>query len=39
MPQLVPLQVALPLAGTGQAVHDVPQLSTLLFAAQLLPQV
>jgi hypothetical protein len=32
------LQVALPFAGTGQAVQDVPQLCTLLLAAQLLPQ-
>jgi hypothetical protein len=38
MPQLVPSQVAIPLTGTGHAVHDVPQLCTLPFAAQLPPQ-
>jgi hypothetical protein len=38
MPQLVPSHVAIPLAGTGHAVHDVPQLCTLPFAVQLLPQ-
>jgi|1185.fasta_scaffold994396_2 hypothetical protein len=37
MPQLVPSHVATPLAGTGHAVHDVPQLCTLPFAAQPLP--
>ena len=37
-PHDVPSQVAVPVVGTGQAVHDDPQLCTLLFAAQLLPQ-
>jgi hypothetical protein len=30
-PQLVPLQVALPLAGVAQGAQELPQLSTLLF--------
>lgn len=30
MPQLVPSHVALPLAGIGQAVHELPQVATLL---------
>ena len=35
IPHVVPLQVAVPFAGTGQGVHDVPQLATLLLATQL----
>jgi hypothetical protein len=37
-PQEVPLQVAVLLAGTGQAVHEEPQLLTLVFDEQALPQ-
>jgi len=33
-PQLVPSQLARPLAGTGQAVHEVPQVSELKFETQ-----
>jgi hypothetical protein len=35
IPHVVPLQVAAPFGGTGQAEHDAPQLATLLFATQL----
>ena len=38
MPQLVPLQVALPFAGTAHAVHELPQPLTLLLAMHWLPQ-
>jgi hypothetical protein len=38
MPQLTPLQVAVPLAGTGQGVHDVPQEVTALLGTHALPQ-
>jgi hypothetical protein len=34
-PHVVPSQVAEPFAGMGQAVHDVPQVSTLVLEAQL----
>jgi hypothetical protein len=37
MPQLVPLQVAVPLAGTAQAAHEAPQLLTLLLGEQVPP--
>ena len=36
-PHAVPSQVAVPVVGTGHAVHELPQVKTLLFAAQLLP--
>ncbi len=40
MPQLVPLQVAIPLAGTAQAVpQDWPQLCTLLLDTHRPPQL
>ena len=38
-PQLVPSQVALPTAGTGQAVHELPQLCTLLLDTHRPPQL
>ena len=39
VPQLVPLQVAVPLGAPGQGVQEVvPQLLTLAFEAQALPQ-
>jgi hypothetical protein len=31
IPQVVPLHVAVPLAGTAHAVHELPQVATLLF--------
>lgn len=34
MPQLVPSQVALPLAGTGHGVHELPHVSELKFETQ-----
>jgi hypothetical protein len=37
-PHEVPSQVAVPLAGTPQALHDEPQLLTLVLRAQLFPQ-
>ncbi len=37
MPQLVPSQVAKPLAGAGQAVHELPQLLTLVFDRHAVP--
>ena len=37
-PQAVPLQVAEPLLGTAQAVHDDPQLLTLVLLRQAVPQ-
>ena len=40
MPQLVPSQVATPLACVGHVLHDVvPQLDVLLFETQLPPQL
>jgi hypothetical protein len=36
-PQAVPSQVAVPFAGTGQGVHEVPQLLVLVLLAQVLP--
>jgi hypothetical protein len=36
-PQLVPSQVAVPLAGTGQGVQLAPQVAVLLLAAQVFP--
>ena len=38
-PQLVPSQVALPLAGTGQAVHELPHVATLLLDTHRPPQL
>lgn len=38
MPQLVPSHVAVPFAGTGHEVHELPQLCTLVFDTQLCPQ-
>lgn len=38
MPQLVPLHVALPLVGTGQGVHELPQELRLVLSAHELPQ-
>ena len=38
MPQVSPSQVAVPLSGAGQAVHESPQLSGELFEAQRSPQ-
>jgi hypothetical protein len=35
IPHVVPLHVAVPFAGTGQGVHDVPQVATLLLGTQL----
>ena len=37
-PHVVPLHVALLLAGTGQAVHDEPQVAVLVLLAHALPQ-
>jgi hypothetical protein len=37
MPQLVPLQVALPLLGVAHAVHDDPQLAVLELLRQVAP--
>ena len=37
-PQVVPLQVAVPLAGCGHGVHDVsPQVATLVLSTQAVP--
>jgi hypothetical protein len=38
-PQAVPSQVALPIVGTGQAVHEVPQVCTLLLDTHTPPQL
>ena len=38
-PQAVPSQLALPIVGTGQAVHELPQVSTLLFDTHSPPQL
>jgi hypothetical protein len=38
MPQEVPLQVAAPSLGAGQAVQDEPQLLTLVLLRQAVPQ-
>ena len=38
MPQVVPLQVELPLVGTGQGSQRLPQVAVLTSEAQLLPQ-
>jgi hypothetical protein len=38
-PQAVPSQVALPIAGTGQAVHELPQVCTLLLDTHMPPQL
>jgi hypothetical protein len=38
-PQEVPSQVALPIVGTGQAVHEVPQVCTLLLDTHRPPQL
>lgn len=35
----VPLQVAIDPVGAGQAVHEAPQLSVLLFMAQAEPHL
>lgn len=37
-PQLVPLQVAVPLGGGVQAVHELPQELMLVFDTHWLPQ-
>jgi hypothetical protein len=37
-PQAVPLQVGVPLATAGQAVHEAPQVATAVFATQAPPQ-
>jgi hypothetical protein len=37
-PHIPETQVAVPLAGTGHGVHEVPQLSTLVFDTQTAPQ-
>ena len=36
-PQLLPSQVATPLAGAGQAVQEVPQLLVLVFVRHAVP--
>ena len=36
-PQIVPLQVAVPLKGAGHGVHDAPQVCTAVFGAQTEP--
>jgi hypothetical protein len=38
-PQAVPSQVALPIVGTGQAVHELPQVCTLLLDTHRPPQL
>ena len=38
IPQEVPLQVALPLAGAGHGLHEVPQVAVLLLPAHAPPQ-
>jgi hypothetical protein len=38
IPHVVPSHVAVAPAGVGHGVHEVPQLATSLFAAQVLPQ-
>jgi hypothetical protein len=37
MPQVVPLQVAVPFTGAGHGVHDVPHDNTLLSDTHWLP--
>ena len=37
-PQLLPLQVAVPLVGVAQGVQEPPQLLMLVLEAQVLPQ-
>jgi hypothetical protein len=37
-PQVVPLQVAVPLATAGQGVQEVPQVAGAVLAAQVVPQ-
>ena len=39
IPQLVPLQVAVPFPGTGQAVQDVPHVAVLEFDTHVPPQL
>ena len=38
-PQEVPSQVALPIVGTGHAVHELPQVCTLFLETHVPPQL
>jgi hypothetical protein len=38
-PQLVPSQVAVPVVGVGHALHELPQVSTLVFDTHRPPQL
>jgi hypothetical protein len=38
-PHAVPSQVAVPVVGTGHAIHELPQVRTLLFATHNPPQL
>jgi hypothetical protein len=38
IPQFMPSQVEEPLAGTGHALHELPQLPTSVFEEQPAPQ-
>lgn len=38
-PQLVPSHVAVPVAGVGHAVHELPQVSTLVLETHRPPQL